>query len=74
MSSTRGMTFRALQRLTLDGRLYVRFGADEETDPYRGDADAARALGLLAVRRDRLPRPVGLPLAHRTPGNAIRGD
>jgi hypothetical protein len=52
----RGMTWRLLD--TRDGIVHV--GADQATDPYRGDTSAASDLPILCLEQDGRPSPEGL--------------
>lgn len=54
----RGMTWRLLD--TREGVVHV--GADEGTDPYRGDTSAATDLPILCLEQDGRPSPEGLAL------------
>jgi hypothetical protein len=68
------MTWRILDTRTLNGKTYVLFGSDEQTDPYQGDTSVQELRSQLCIRKGSLPQPEGLPATTTTPGGALRGS
>ncbi len=72
VSTKLAMTWRVLNIMTLDGRKHALFGADELTNPYKGDTNINEVRSLLCFKKSSLSAPSGLPGSSTTPGGAVR--